>query len=578
MNPPSEKVSWSAPSLTELDPGKGGQPSEFERVWLGFMTARATLGLVLVLLQGTIFALAPRQSSTALLTCVAYFCAAMAVRVMTQPQQLGNTFDIQWLRTVGVDVLTFAALQIMQSSAINYAPLFALPVLMASILGTMLLAMGAAAGVTLFLFAYATWLSILNPTDASTFFLQAALTGSGCFAISFIASQLATRLATVELRAQRSHLAATVQRQINELVIESLADGILVVDEHGLVRSANPAAHLLLGRRRSVPDSALNLTEHAGYQPLLTVISTSFSTQVPQQADVSIRPDSQGLRHLKIRTQLTTPMANDSLSLCVVFMQDQRELQARVRAEKLSSMGRMSAAVAHEIRNPLAAITQANALLAEDLTHPAQQQLARMVQQNAQRLEKIVSDVLHLAHAPTEGHVDSAHMLDLTEAITRICRDWSSQRSLKNELLLALPAQAIEVWFDPEHLRRIVINLLDNALRYASGQADGIQVSADASRSGAPSFEASLRIWSDGAPLEPSVEQHLFEPFFSSESRSSGLGLYICRELCESHGAAISYERTARTMSKLVLQGNEFSVLFRTQAANGPTQPAPIAN
>ena len=111
------------------------------------------------------------------------------------------------------------------------------------------------------------------------------------------------------------------------------------------------------------------------------------------------------------------------------------------------------------------------------------------------------------------------------------------------------------VWFEPEHLRRLMINLLDNALRYASTSAHAIEVVTQMVAVG----QARLSVWSDGKPLEQSVQTHLFEPFFSSESRSSGLGLYICRELCEGHGALIGYQRVLRAG----LEGNEFFVLFR---------------
>jgi len=100
--------------------------------------------------------------------------------------------------------------------------------------------------------------------------------------------------------------------------------------------------------------------------------------------------------------------------------------------------------------------------------------------------------------------------------------------------------------------------LLDNAKRYASGQLDSILVSTWA----ASTRPARLSVWSDGPPLEPSVERHLFEPFFSSESRSTGLGLYICRELCEGHGASISYRRSQRKIRGAARDGNEFIVTF----------------
>lgn len=538
-------------------------------MWRGFMTARATLGGVLVVFQGGVWVLQSQSGSTLLWIGLAYFAAALTVRLTTRPQQLQPALDAQWLRTVGVDVLAFATLQMLQGGAINYAPLFALPVLMVSVLGSMLLAMATAACITLLLFAHAFWLLIQNTGDVGTIFLQAALTGAGCFAIAFISNQLATRLASVELRAQRNQLAATEQRQVNELVIRSLTEGVLVVDERGQVHSANPAACLLLGTQ--APTSELDLGHHPGAQALMQLIETSFVSQAPQQADVSLRQPGRSTRRLRVRTQLTDSSQDRAMGLCVVFLQDQREVQARIRAEKLAGMGRMSAAVAHEIRNPLAAITQANALLAEELSDPAQQRLAQMVGQNALRLENIVQDVLHLTHAGAAGSDDSAQPLDLCESTERICRDWRNQHAVADRLRVSLSADLPKVWFDVEHLRRVLINLLDNGLRYASCQPASMQVSVALTEPGLPQRGVMLRVWSDGAGLDSSIEQHLFEPFFSTESRSSGLGLYICRELCESHGASISYERSERQLAHQPHPGNEFSVSFKLAPSNFST-------
>ena len=544
-------------------------PQEFERLWRAFMTARVTLGLVLTIFQAGILALTPQSGGAPLAICLAYFVAALTVRLTERPQQLQRTFDAQWLRTVGVDVLTFATLQMLQGVAIDYTPLFALPVLMVSVLGSMMLAMATAASITLLLFAHALWLFTRPVGDVSANFLQAALTGTGFFAISFIAGQMATRLASVELRAQRNQLAATEQRQVNELVIQTLADGVLVVDELGKVHSANPAAYLLLDA--PAQNAELDLRRRPGCLALMELIGTSFASKTPQQADITIERQGHSARRLRVRTQLTGSPQRDILGLCVVFMQDQREMQARIRSEKLASMGRMSAAVAHEIRNPLAAITQANALLTEELSDPTQQRLALMVEQNAIRLENIVKDVLHLAQAGGPGTDDSTQPLDLSESTTRICRDWRIQHLAETDIALSFPGKLPFVRFDAEHLRRILINLLDNAKRYASHRPGSIQVSAEVTGIDHPKRRVALLVWSDGPALDASVEQHLFEPFFSSESRSSGLGLYICRELCESHGGSISYDRSERWLADELVSGNEFSVMFKF-APDPPTQ------
>ncbi|MDO8450147.1 MAG: ATP-binding protein [Rhodoferax sp.] len=551
--------SWFGPSLLEPGVEQTDNPREFERLWRGFMTARATLGLVLLALQGVIYFLGASKDTTLILICAGYFAAALSVRLTVRPRQLGKAFDTQWISTIGVDILAFAALQVAQGSSINYAPLFALPVLMASVLGSLLLALGAAAGVTLVLFGYAAWMSLQVPGDTASYFFQAALTGAGCFVISFLANQIATRLANVELRAQRSQLAVRVQRLVNELVIESLTDGILVVDQHGTVRAANPAARQLLGSQGNVRVNSFDLSSVIGWQGLLDLMNLSFAENRAQQADVTIHHAGRGPRRVRVRTQLTAAQDGDAESLCVMFLQDQREMEARMRTEKLASMGRMSAAVAHEIRNPLAAIAQANALLDEDLTDPRHKQLTQMVQQNARRLERIVDEVLNISRVQHSEETASSFALVLNGAVEKICNDWQGQTKSEHQLCVNLSPRSIEVGFEPEHLRRILVNLLDNARRYASQNLDAIQVSAGRSTRG----QGMLSVWSDGQPMDQSVERHLFEPFFSSESRSSGLGLYICRELCEGHGASIAYYRTQRNLRGKPVEGNEFIVTFR---------------
>jgi two-component system sensor histidine kinase PilS (NtrC family) len=104
----------------------------------------------------------------------------------------------------------------------------------------------------------------------------------------------------------------------------------------------------------------------------------------------------------------------------------------------------------------------------------------------------------------------------------------------------------------------VLINLLDNARRYASQEANAIQVSTGQNAD----KRAFVSVWSDGQPMDQSIERHLFEPFFSSESRSSGLGLYICRELCERHGATIIHQRSTRPRGDGSVEGNEFLVSF----------------
>ena len=274
---------------------------------------------------------------------------------------------------------------------------------------------------------------------------------------------------------------------------------------------------------------------------------------------MSLEQTSRHARRLQVRTRLAASRDGSHESLCVMFLEDLREMEARVRTEKMAAMGRMSAAVAHEIRNPLAAITQANALLEEDLQDPGQRQLTGMVSQNTQRLARIVEEILNISRVQEQAPQALTSALPLDDMVQRICSDWTQQTASGQRLRLRAGAGRTGVLFEAEHLRRLMVNLLDNALRYASAAGDAIQVTTEITAAGQPR----LSVWSDGQPLEKTVQSHLFEPFFSSESRSSGLGLYICRELCERHGALIGYQRAAHN----AVEGNEFFVLFRPAVA-----------
>jgi two-component system sensor histidine kinase PilS (NtrC family) len=535
----------------------------FGRLWRVFMTARVTIASVLVVLQAFVYALGHTADRWSFAICIVYLCATLAVRLWGRPYPPGSTFDAQWLATVGVDIITFSALNFLQSGGISYTPLFALPVLLSSVLGPILLAFGTAASVTLLLLADAWWNFLQVPGDLNARFLQAGLSGFGFFLVALLANQLALRLAREEQRAKTSQSAARMQVLVNELVVDALADGVLVVDVNGMVRSANPASRRLLATREAFHTTPFGLAAETAWHPLAELMRRTFALKSPQEADISVEYPAHNARRLRVRTRLAASQSNTHESLCVMFLEDLREMEARVRTEKMAAMGRMSAAVAHEIRNPLAAISQANALLEEDLKDAGHLQLTTLVKQNAQRLNKIVEEVLDISRAQEQITTPQTTTLRLDGALVRIVADWAIQATASQRMHVTADSANTTVWFEAEHLRRLMINLLDNALRYASISAHAIEVSTEMMASG----QVRLAVWSDGPPLEKTVQTHLFEPFFSSESRSSGLGLYICRELCERHGALISYQRALRTS----IEGNEFFILFRP--ASQPLNP-----
>ena len=551
---PSHPPAAATPTAAEQEPSTG-----FTRLWTAFMSARVLVALALLGLHIGLHLLGRPVTVWMLGCCTAFVVVTAAARLALRPRGPGRAFDAQWLPTVGLDLLFFATLQWQGNLGINYTPLLALPVVMAAILGSRALALGTAALTALMLLGYAAWTVSASAWANTADMAQAGLTGAGLLMLALLTNQLASRLVREEAVARRSRIEAQVQSLVNNMVIEALPDGVLVVDSTHLVRAANPAARLMLGSDQEVTPHLFSLHDNPAWLQLMHIAQLTFADTPVDAAEVILHHEDRMPSRLQVRTQRTPPIGDSGVSLCVMFLQDLREMEARLRTEKLASMGRMSAAVAHEIRNPLAAISQANALLEEDLESPLQRRLTDMVRQNAERLQHIVEDVLNVARVQGPGDALETHALALDEEADTFCGEWAQQHAAGARLRVDLNAPEVQVQFARDHLRRILVNLLDNAARYASAHEGAIQVATHAVRHG----PVMLMVWSDGAAMEPAVRRHLFEPFFSSESRSSGLGLFICRELCERHGATIAYERTAREQAGRIVEGNEFFVSFR---------------
>jgi len=564
------------------------QGSALARVVRAYTAARAVIGLGLVAAQGAGSLLGAGSSELIALLCVIYAVQAISLWLLprfggpslasTQPGRIAP-----WLSTLGVDLIFFGALHALAlGSSFNYGALLALPVLMAGVLTPRLLALGVAAAVALLLLAVA-WATGSNLGNAPALLVQAGLAGLGLFIISLLAGELAGRLAREELAARGSMELARQQAQLNRLVIEEMADGVLVVDGQQRVRAANPAARALLVDQGLSQPAPFALHQRPAWAALAGAVQRALADdawpEAGREVSVSFAAGHQRTLRMRVRfmrgrvlgaldvpevAQVNAAAADRAAAdhataaradlLLVVLLEDVRTAQARLQQEKLAAMGRVSAGVAHEIRNPLAAIAQANALLLEDELNPGQQRLAQMVADNVRRLKRLVDDVMEVA----PGNMPNAGSIDARQAVAQIVADWArtaevtvggsdgrlrcewpEEGSVKEPYGRPDedPDQPLNVAFDGEHLRRVLVNLLDNALRHASTNAGAVLLRLSAGDASG----AVLSVRSDSAPIAADVQPYLFEPFFSTRSRGSGLGLYICRELCERYGGSIEY-------------------------------------
>lgn len=538
-SPPAEPVERSA---------------TFERLYRAFLAARAALGLALIAAQLIASALSTPPAPSTLALSAFYAVAAVALWGLPQlrrgasARSLARISSLHWWSAIGVDLLLFGVLHALDPSGVNYGALFVMPVLMAAVLCPRRLGLATAAMATLGLLGAAGW-SLLSGVDVGLKTTQAGLVSSGLFAVSLLAGELSARLAREEKAARGSLALARQQEQLNRLVIDEMQEGVLVVDRRGRVRAMNPAARTLLGAASG--ELSWQLRGRADWLPLVLALEQAYGAGTGGEVDVALPLDDGAHRSLRLRLRFTR-QREGSEELCVLFLEDNRELLARTRQEKLAAMGRVSAGIAHEIRNPLAAIAQANALIAEDVAGMRAEQLTRMVASNVQRLKRLVDDVTEVA----PGVQPDTQPLDASALVQETCAEWARVNGVapgaQSRFQLHIAAPGLMALFDAEHLRRVLVNLLDNAHRHADPGAGAISVALD--RHG---DLLDLVVTSAGAPVPPDVERHLFEPFFSTRSRGSGLGLYICRELCERHGARIDYRRAADAA------GNEFRVQLR---------------
>lgn len=555
----------------------------FLRTYRAFLGARALLAIVLVILLAGNWLLGKRTAPWVMIT-VGYAALTLLLWVWPSHRAMRESGPDRISRrqaaaSIGLDLVFFSLLQYLTVNTVNAPALLVLPVLMGGVLLRRLLALAVAAIATLNLLAGA-WFQAETLSEFTGMLTQAGLTGFGLFAIAALSNELASRLAREERTARGSLELARQQAQLNRLVIDEMSEGVLVLDRSGRVRTANPAARRLLAAQGQTPPPPFQLRGVPAWSPLVKAIEQALSSPVRAEAgqEVQLEFDDRSQRDLRLRTRFTRGRDDRPLEdMCVVWLEDLRIVRARQRQDKLAAMGRMSAGIAHEIRNPLAAIAQANDLLAEDAATPTQQRLTQMVHDNVERLKHIVDDILAVA----PGARPAAPAIDIVATVVSLCNDWRSTQGVAggDQGLLHVDTQGcrrypayphIRVRFEPEHLQRVLINLLDNAFRHNSGEPGAIEVRLQWLPSQIGPGLMMLSVLSDGEPISVDTERALFEPFFSTRSRGTGLGLYICRELCERHSANIDY----RQHPAPVRHRNEFFVTMPVEPDGAAPSPA----
>jgi two-component system sensor histidine kinase PilS (NtrC family) len=394
----------------------------------------------------------------------------------------------------------------------------------------------------------------LTVAGAEASLFEAGLYGAMMFAITALLRLLAQRLAAQEQLAQQRGRNLHNQLAINRLVIAQLEQGVVVVDADARVRANNRAARVLFGMK---PEAQLTGERLSSLERLVPLVSAfrRWRDTAPQGDNGASSVVE--LPELRLRARLVQPSAVQSDEF-LIFIEDQRAIDERAQQLKLASMGRLTASIAHEIRNPLAAISHASQLLVEDAGDAGLKRLASIVRENTLRLNRLVDDILRVARreAPLGDDIELARFLP--EWLDEFVRDRPQAQA---RVVLDVPAGA-RVKFERSHLRQVLFNLLDNALRYASGAEGAVRVFVD-ERGAAPV----LWVIDDGPGVAESVRASLFEPFNTTHVAGTGLGLYIAREFCLANRCQLAYDEV---MLPDGILRHGFAVRFSAAGAERP--------
>ncbi len=463
-----------------------------------------------------------------------------------------RTQGLAWqvLIAIAVDLLAFTTLQFTAGyPAREFALIYALPVLAAGIYGTLSLTLFVAALVTMILLGSAGFAMLGGAVEAEQRLLNAAFVGIAYFAVAVLTWQLSQRLARQEARAAASESVARRQMALNQRVIEAQRDGVMVVDRHMVLEALNPAAQQLLDLPWSDAVTARWLGGRKALRdlPVAEVVRKEVERMAvdgEEALEVKVRTPAGRKLLLRLSTLDNLPGGVGYL----IVLQDLREIDARIQQEKLAAMGRLVASVAHEIRNPLGAIGQANQLAREFAGDTAQlERLHHLIGQNVERINRTVEDVLELGRtAPREiGLMLCAPLMRELHA--------EFDQPDQGRIGLFIQDDAAQIRFDALHLRRVLVNLLSNARRYASNQPRAIEM-----RQLGAGQVREIQVSNDGPLIDAELRAQLFEPFRTTSSRGVGLGLYISHELCLRNGARLLYrlerEGTPQERGSFVIQ------------------------
>lgn len=499
-----------------------GIPSAFWtslRYFNAYRIFTALLFLFSTTLYGTIFRFGDANPQLFLIVSGIYMAAAIVFQLLLW--QAPRHFTAQLSAHVLTDILAITLLTYASGGFRSGLEAMLLVSLAAAALvshGRLILFFAAMATIAVLL-EQSAWV-VLKDYDLATF-MQPGLISIGFFATALILNQLAKRVIFNEQIARARSADLANQQRVNQLVIRDLQDGVLVVDARGRITQRNPKADGL-----GLPGRSAEATRIEDYCPALAKLLAAWREGSGASATSFAAGADRKLRVRFIEAGVTGG------NVTVIYLEDESKLEDRARQVKLAALGRLTVNIAHEIRNPLSAIVHAADLMDEENRAPARVRLSRIMRDNAARLDRMVKDVLEL------NRVDRAQRetIALRAFVAVFIAELEENQELHAQSVQIDIAEDASIGFDRIHLHQVLWNLVRNAWRH-SQQTQG-SVSLVLRRE---SNRLELHVRDDGEGVPPHLQAQLFEPFFTTYSGGTGLGLYISRELCSANGATLDY-------------------------------------
>jgi two-component system sensor histidine kinase PilS (NtrC family) len=380
--------------------------------------------------------------------------------------------------------------------------------------------------------------SVLYDDAHAAQFLQVGFLCVAYFAVAGLAHKLAQYALESQKLAQRRGRDLIGMAEANRLVMRDMQDGVLVVDEHDHIVQMNPSAARML-HKDGAPGGQL-----AASFPMLYAQYAAWKDHA-ENARITLPLDG----GLQARLRFVG-VALDAAQGAVIFLEDMQHVQAEAQQIKLAALGRLTANLAHEVRNPLSAISYATELLQEEANDARQARLLHLIRENTQRINRIVEDVMQL------NRRDRARpeTFDLAAMLPVFIDEFNQAERVAPGVLVLQAKQDYAMNFDRGHFRQVLWNLCRNALHYGCGLPGSLALIV-----GLEHARVILDVCDDGPGIVPEQQSKLFEPFFTTAEQGTGLGLYIAKELCEANGAWLAYHDR---QGKTGVQGACFRITF----------------